>query len=233
MRRQQQRPVLVVQLLRVVEQEHVAGLGKGVEARGRGQVEPEERVVPLPGERVPHVLAEQPERRELGGGRLEGARPVRRGTVHLIADGQGRRMQHDVRVPQPPLTRAIRALNARWSTITWSGRTLSTIRSTSRAISTGFQRRSLLRASAWKVSVSTMPRRVASKNPRSASSSPLGCSSARITPRLEPRPSCRLTRSKPNDSTMPAVAGPLATTTRSPASRQAVPRVASGNRWEA
>ena len=34
-------------------------------------------------------------------------------------------------------------------------------------------------------------------------------------------------------ATMSAVAGPVATTTRSPASRQAVASVASGSRWDA
>ena len=114
-----------------------------------------------------------------------------------------------------------------------SGRTEATTASTSRATRTGSHIRSLSRASAWKASVAIMPCRVASKNPRRASSSPRGWSSARMTPGFDPLPSCRFTRSKPKDSTIDAVAGPVATTTRSPASRHAVPRVAKGRRCEA
>ena len=50
---------------------------------------------------------------------------------------------------------------------------------------------------------------------------------------FEPLPSTRSARWKPNWATMPAVAGPVATTTGSPASRHAVARVASGSRCDA
>ncbi len=91
----------------------------------------------------------------------------------------------------PAAVRPSRALKARWSTTTSSGRTRSTTRCTSRATPRGFQSRSSRRARAWYSRVSTAPWRVASKNPRRASSSPRGWSSARITPGLEPRPSWR------------------------------------------
>ncbi|OUD88392.1 hypothetical protein BC477_10365 [Clavibacter michiganensis subsp. michiganensis] len=133
----------------------------------------------------------------------------------------------------PEARSARRALKARWSTITWSGRTSSRIRCTARAVSTGSHSRSSLRASAWKRRVSTMPRRVAAKKPRSASSSPVGWSSALMVPGLDPRPRRRSTRSKPEASTMPAVADPVATTTRSPACCQADASVMRGKRWDA
>ena len=228
--RQQSSALGRVQGLRIVEQQQVPGLAERVLARGRRRVEGAKGLVPARGEGVPYSDAEGVEVLESSRVRCEAPGPRRRKAVDLATrrtgptDGRGRRP----RAGRPALVSASRALKARWSTSTWSGRTRSTTAATSLATRSGSHRRSSPRAAAWKARVSTAPTRVAAKNPRRESSSPRGWSSARMTPGFDPRPSWRCSRSKPNPRTISSVADPVATTTRSPTCCHAVARVASG-----
>ncbi len=98
-RRQQLRAVGVVQLLGVVEQEHVAGLRERVAARAHRRREDREGVVPLRREAVAHALAQGAQLVEVLLLGLERGGPRGREAVDLVADGQGARVaEHDVRV---------------------------------------------------------------------------------------------------------------------------------------
>ena len=89
-----------MELRRVVEQQHVAGLGERVVARGRRRVEGVQGVVPARGEGVPYPNAQAVEAVERIRVRREAPGPLRRVAVDLVTDGQGRRVPEDhVRVP--------------------------------------------------------------------------------------------------------------------------------------
>ncbi len=99
---QQRRALGVVEPLRVVEQQQVAGLGEGVGA-GRGRrVEHGERRVPLRREGVPDVDAQRSELGERARVGADAPRPGRRVAVDLVSDGERRRVpEHDVGVRDP------------------------------------------------------------------------------------------------------------------------------------